>query len=157
MNVENLQNNAIEYNEMKTKQRNKMILTVLIAVGAIAIIVGCFIVFKSVTDVPDTSYIAHWKCTDDMEFVIEEESFSMSYPSANAAVYGTYELVETKNKDTGKAYLMNFTSKKRVVEGKTTTSPIKVQYEINISKENENEMIMINSANYSIYNCTREK
>lgn len=157
MNVENLQNNAIEYNEMKTKKRNKMIITILIAVGVLALVVACFFVFKSVTDGPDTSYIAHWKCTDDMEFIIEENSFSMSYPSVNAAVYGTYELVETKNKDNAKSFLMNFTSNKRIVDGKTTTSPIKVQYEINISKEDENAMIMINSANYSTYNCTREK
>ena len=157
MNINDLQNNAIEYNAKKKQQARKLLLTIIPIVLVVCAIVAAILLIPKNETKEDTLYIGNWKCSNDVDFNVEENGFTMEYTTQDAIFTGTYELKEKKDKDDVTSFLIDFKATKRVINGTVSNSPVSTQYEINVVKDNKDAMVMINTATYSIYNCTRRK
>ena len=155
--ISGLRNNAIGYNEEKKKKMMKLLAIAALVIVVIAVIVLLVLFVANKKENVDNLYTGNWICSSGFTMDVNNNEFTMEYQSQNAIVKGTYEVKGQSEKENAYAYLIDFQAKTTMVNGKTNYSSTMVQYELNVAKENRDVITMINTSNYSIYNCQRLK
>ena len=149
-----------QYNNMPVKKKLNSFIYIVPIVMVSVIIVAVLLILGSKSDGNSNIY-GKWECNDDIIFKLNSnKTFEMYNKDDKDELYvkGKYR-VNSKTKDTNKSNIMKYsltlTANQRVVEGETYSGSLSNKYEIAMSTDDLDEMVMINEKTYNIYYCKK--
>ena len=122
-----------------------------IVLFVVAIILLVIFLLKSGTNI----YQGEWECNNDIKVTIGKNNFDM-YGDSNTYVYSKYVPNKVEVENNISKCTIRATATKRVLNGKEYTGDYTTEYQLVIDSNNKNEMAMINTQTYSMYQCKRK-
>ena len=152
-------NCGIRVNGIPTqKKKNPVIYIVPIAI-VIVIVAVTFIFFSKTND--NSAIYGKWECNDHMIFKFDRnKTFEIYelYDKSELYVEGNYKINSKTEDDDTLKYRLTLTSDHRVVEGVSRDSyKMTNVYEISLSTNKPDEMVMISEKTYNTYYCKKNE
>lgn len=144
-----------ENQKLKIKRTPKWAIGLIIGGVILSIVIFVVVLIFIITSI-FKSYYGTWECNNDIILKIDSSNFDM-YTSDNSTVVNSKYSVKKVNIDNNiQKFTLNASATKRIINGVEYDDSYTTQYEITIDSNHPNELAMINTVTYSIYECRKK-
>ena len=99
-----------------------------------------------------------WDCGDSIILNLDKDNKFEMYSSTDKSflnVSGTYKVKKEKQDGTTLKYTLDMSAKERTISNQKYDDEYNTQYEINMDSSKQDEIHMVNTESYNIYNCKK--
>ena len=140
-----------------TSKKTPVGLIIGIIVGILVLfIISIVLLVKFIFNSASKSYQGTWDCNSQLRLEIGNNNFDMYANDGSATINSTYKISEESHENNYHKYTIDASATKRIINGQKYTKPYTTQYQIIMEGTNRNQMVMMNTVTYSMYNCTRK-